>query len=131
MTPEEQFANVLRTLETQIETAGEAWVAETVEAVKAEAQRLWPNRPPEHPYARQRSQFRFVAEARGLQGEVRNEADYSGYVEEGYTKQGARTAKPYHARGGRDYVAGHTLTDEFRQERRDALVKHLEESIHG
>lgn len=106
------------------------WVEDTAEDMRRRLEETWPDAPPEHPYARGRSAslFRVALDPDRLGATVTNEAAYSGYVEKGYTRYGgARSARPYQSRGGRDYAA--TVVAETADEWIGDLEQRLEREV--
>jgi len=109
-----EFAAIFTRWEDGVEEACEQWVTATLaDAMKLVLER-WPDVGDDHPYATGRSKKEFKIEMESaLRGYVSNAASrqgriYPGYTEEGYTRQGPYTAKPYFGAGeqeGEGYAA--------------------------
>jgi hypothetical protein len=84
--------------------------------VQSQAEADWPSEEhPENIWARDRSVNQFSREVDASSVTVTNGADYGVYANEGYTRRGQRTARPYFERGGEDYLdqtAGKVLETE-------------------
>ncbi len=80
---------------------------------QSQAEADWPSTDhPENIWATDTSVRQFSREVGTSSVTVTNDAGYGVYANEGYTRRGQRTARPYFERGGEDYLdqtAGHVL----------------------
>ena len=96
-----RLTRIIDSFDGTLDDIAGAAAAEVAKAGEVE----WPStQHSENIYARDRSvkAFEVVHEGPGRFAVI-NTASYSGYTDRGYTRKGARTAKPYAARGGTDY----------------------------
>lgn len=133
MTPGQALQMQLDKMGSAVDAAAKAWVRATLERLKKEAEATWPDHPPRHPYGRDRSikQFKIEIASNGLSGRLYNEADYSGYVEAGYTRKGIATAHPWINRGEKNYIYGHVLTQDLETELRNDFIQRISGATHG
>lgn len=74
--------------------------------IRIDAVATWPSTTRDvHIYARDRSVTKWRIASSPRQRVIHNEAEYSGYVDDGYTRwKGAQSAKPWRARGSTAYT---------------------------
>ena len=92
--------------------------------VKQSAEEDWPSKAhPENVWSKDRSVKQFTATVEPERVVLVNDAEYSGYTDAGFTRNGAGTANPYHERGSTDYLD--QTADRIVEDEAGALVTHL------
>ena len=106
MSASEYLDQILRTVQREIADETMFFIRDLAEDVLREILATWPgqDRPSIHIYARDRSKRTWRLETTRDKIKIINTSGYSGYVEEGFTKQGQGTAGPWHIRGAEDYA---------------------------
>lgn len=92
--------------------------------VQAEAEANWPSEShPENVWATGTSVGMFSRQTEAERVVITNEAEYSGYTDDGFTGKGRRTARPWYERGGAPYLEQTAAT--VVEQEVGALLRHL------